>query len=69
MALTSGTLDEQLGALEYARYIHDEKILVDVYGLFYSGESEITEAALNTISYWSMSGIKLPAPQQINLSH
>ena len=69
MALTTGTLDEQLGALEYARFIHDEKILVDVYGLFYSGVSEISDAALNTISYWSMSGIKLPAPQQINLAH
>jgi hypothetical protein len=69
MALTTGTLDEQLGALEYARLIHDEKILVDVYGLFYSGESQISEAALNTISYWSMSGIKLPAPQQIALSN
>ena len=68
MALTTGTLDEQLGALEYARFIHDEKILVDVYGLFYSGESEISEAALNTISYWNMSGLKLPAPQQIDLS-
>lgn len=69
MALTTGTLDEQLGALEFARFIHDEKILVDVYGLFYSGEREIGEAALITISYWSMSGVKLPAPQQIELSH
>ena len=69
MALTTGTLDEQLGALEYARFIHDEKILVDAVGLFYSGVSEISEAALNTITYWSMSGIKLPAPQQIDLAH
>jgi hypothetical protein len=37
--------------------------------LFYSGVSEISEAALNTITFWSMSGIKLPAPQQIDLAH
>ncbi len=64
-ALATGTLEEQLGALEYARFIHDDRILIDTYSLFYSGQREISEAALQTIYYWSISGVKLPPPQQM----
>lgn len=62
LALTVGTLEEQLGALDYARYIQDERIIMDVYTLYYSGEYPINSHAYLTIAYWEGSQVKLPPP-------
>lgn len=65
LVLTKGSLEEQQGALEYAKNIHDDQIILDVYNLFYSGESSISESALYTIWYWTVSGVLLPAPHKV----
>jgi hypothetical protein len=65
LALTTGTFDEQLAALDYARVIQDDRIVVDVYNLLYSGHGPISEAALQTIWYWSIGGVKLPQAHKV----
>ncbi len=65
LALTTGTFEEQLAALEYARMIQDDRIIIDVYALLYSGHGPISEAALQTIWYWTIGGVKLPAPHKV----
>jgi len=64
LALTTGTLDEQLAALEYARKIQDDQIVMDVYTLMYNGHGLISEAALQTVWYWTIGGVKLPPPHK-----
>ncbi|HMN60138.1 MAG TPA: HEAT repeat domain-containing protein, partial [Anaerolinea sp.] len=64
LALTTGTLDEQLAALEYARTIRDDQIIIDVYTLLFSRQSPISEAALQTVWYWTIGGVKLPPPHK-----
>ncbi len=65
LALTTGTFEEQLAALDYARTITDDRIVVDVYNLLYSGHGPISEAAFQTIWYWTIGGVKLPPPHKV----
>jgi hypothetical protein len=65
LALTTGTLDEQLGAMEFVKFIQDDRIILDVYTLYYSGQNAISEGALRTVWYWSISGVKLPPPHKL----
>jgi hypothetical protein len=62
--LKSGTAEEKMAALPYCRYLADESAASTIYGLFYSEQNAIKEAAAITLWYIAMSGVELPNPDQ-----
>jgi hypothetical protein len=67
MALTTGTMDDQLAAMEYVRTMPEDRFIATVYKLYYSDQPILQEAALYTIWFWGISGVNLPSPTQFGL--
>jgi len=62
--LNEGTLDQVLAALEYIGRSAESGAIPAVYKVYFSGEDEIRQAALNTLWLLARAGIPLPQPIQ-----
>ena len=62
--LKSGTPEEKMAALPYGRYVADESAVPAIYGLFYSEQNTLKEAAAVALWYIAISGVSLPNPDQ-----
>lgn len=67
LALKSGSVDEQIGALQYLRETPDEGVVGEIYHALYGGQEELHEPALAAIHWMSASGAKLPSPTVFGL--
>jgi HEAT repeat protein len=67
MALKSGSIDEQIAALQYLREQPDEGVVAAVYNLLYGDQEDLHEPALHTLWWMSLSGKPMPAPTQYGL--
>jgi HEAT repeat protein len=62
--LNEGTDDQVLAALEYIGRSAEADAMQGVYKLYFSGEAELRQAALNTLWLLARAGIILPPPNQ-----
>lgn len=67
LALKSGSVDEQIGALQYLRETPEEGVIGEIYRALYGGQEELHEPALAAIHWLSASGAKLPSPTVFGL--
>lgn len=63
-ALKDGSTEERLGALNHLRQTPTEGVIKSIYEAVYSNDSELREAAYQTIWELGSSGIPLPNPAQ-----
>ncbi len=64
LALTSGTADDQVMALEYLKDHPVEKTFIELFKLYYGNQPEMQEVALRTLRYLTSCGVEMPSPQQ-----
>lgn len=65
--LKSGSIEEQIAALYYLREQSDEGVAASLYGMYYSGVSELHEPTLHALWWMAITGVKLPNPIQYGL--
>jgi HEAT repeat protein len=63
----SGTIDEQVSALEYLRNESDESIFRVIYDSLYGEQMDLHEPALYALWWIALSGVKVPDPAQFGL--
>ena len=63
-SLNEGSVDQVLAALEYIGRSAESGAIPAVYKVYFSGEDEIRQAALNTLWLLARAGIPLPQPIQ-----
>ncbi len=64
LALTSGTADDQIMALEYLKDLPVEKTFIELFKLVYGNQPDMQEVALQTLRYLVSCGVELPSPRQ-----
>jgi HEAT repeat protein len=62
--LNEGSLDQVLAALEYIGRTAESGAITAVYKVYFSGEDEVRQAALDTLWLLARTGIPLPQPIQ-----
>jgi HEAT repeat protein len=62
--LNEGSLDQVLAALEYIGRTAESGAITAVYKVYFSGEDEVRQAALDTLWLLARAGIPLPQPIQ-----
>jgi HEAT repeat protein len=67
-ALKDGTTEERLGAMNRLRHTTSEGVIKNMYEMVLSGDSEIREAAYQSIWEMASAGSTLPNPTQFGLS-
>jgi HEAT repeat protein len=67
VALHDGKPEQRLAALHYMTYQADKNTILPLYQAFFSGDSEIEQAALNALWHCAASGISLPPPMQYGM--
>lgn len=67
LALKSDKEDERRAALNYLRYTPGEGVLAALFGCIYGPDPDLREAAYYLIWEMSVTGAKVPAPQQFGL--
>jgi HEAT repeat protein len=67
LALKSDREAERLAALNYLRYIPGEGVLAALFGCIYGPDPEVREAAYYYLWEMSISGAKVPTPQEYGL--
>ena len=67
MALKSGTLEDQKAALVYLKEYPDERVVIEVYNVFYGEHPELKDYAFTTIWHWNLTGLKLTDPSILGI--
>jgi hypothetical protein len=67
LALKSDREDERRAALNYLRYIPGEGVLAALFGCIYGPDANLREAAYYLVWEMSITGAKVPDPQQFGL--
>jgi HEAT repeat protein len=67
-ALKDGSIEERLGALNYLRHTPSEGVIKNMYEAVHSNDSELREAAYQTIWELASGGVSLPNPAQFGLA-
>lgn len=66
-ALKDGNAEERLGSLAYLSRTPNEGVIKNIYGAVRSDDSELREAAYQTIWELASGGVSLPSPTQFGL--
>lgn len=67
MVLKSGSVEEQIAALNYLKERPDEDTIGAIYGLYYSGQEALYEPVIHALWWISICDGKLPAAAQFGL--
>jgi hypothetical protein len=65
-AFGSGTIDEKIASINYLRQTQDDAVISAIYKVVIEAEGPLQESGLYAIWYFSLCGVKLPAPAVIN---
>jgi hypothetical protein len=65
--LKTGTEEERMAAVDYLRQVHDESAISSLVQTVYCDVEQVSEAALYSLWFLQVGGVKLPSPKQYGL--